>query len=189
MPSEILRQLRAATSADHQRLERFLALEWRTSELGRYRDLLTAFLTYYEPLETALGRLPWNGSGVDFEDRRKAGWLRSDLAHCGPAAGEVGPRAEVPPVPDLPAAFGALYVTEGATLGGRQILRGLASTLPRRFFASYGEAVPERWNEFLGALERQAAASAEASAAIVRTARDVFAGLRAWFQRTLPAAL
>jgi heme oxygenase len=53
---------------------------------------------------------------------------------------------------DLPSVLGALYVTEGATLGGAVIAPHLRSTLaapvPLAFFEAYADQVGTRWAEF-----------------------------------------
>lgn len=191
MVPEILTSLRAATAADHARVESFVAIEHRLAEAGRYRDLLAAFAGYYEPLESALAAVDWTGSGLNFAERRKGAWLRADLLELGGEASTLPASAEGHPMPDLPSAFGALYVLEGATLGGQHVVRALAQSanpaLPQRFFRSYGNDVGARWREFLQALQAQST-QPNAAPRIVRGARQTFAGLARWLEHTLPAA-
>lgn len=78
------------------------------------------------------------------------------------AALDVAPvRMPVPPTPRLEcaAALGALYVLEGASLGGRVIARHVADALALTpdtglaFFCGYGDATGEMWRRFGAALE------------------------------------
>ena len=81
--------------------------------------------------------------------------------------------------------MGALYVTEGSTLGGALVARALAkSGLPGdqlRFFAAHEKANPAMWITFLARLDSLAADpwfvdAAEASAIAT------FSALEAWMK-------
>jgi heme oxygenase len=72
----------------------------------------------------------------------------------------------VPPIDSVDAVVGALYVCEGATLGGQiiasRIRERLGSDAPHSFFACYGDAVVARWADYR-----------RAANAFVRSARGV----------------
>ena len=92
----------------------------------------------------------WRGApslrpfGIDLAARRRSALLLDDLAFLG------APAAPLPAPPVLPAlrsaaqALGCLYVTEGSTLGGRELARRLDHLLPpgsdagRRFLLGHG---------------------------------------------------
>jgi heme oxygenase len=187
MINPIHERLRTETQAAHQRLEECVQIERKVASRPAYTELLRAFRGFYEPLEQRLlACTGWAEAGLDLEGRRKTTWLDADLAALGVSETEIShlPRCgRLPSVQSLARAFGAEYVLEGATLGGRHISAMLTkSGIPedaRHFFASYGSAVGARWQQFLAAL----GAFAESSGAgeeIVAGARETFSSLEAW---------
>jgi heme oxygenase len=139
--------LRRRTSAAHAALEARLDLLAPTLHRARYADLLQRFALAQPGLEAAVA----DALGPELAAGRcdKAAALRADLRDLGVAI-------PAPLVPDVvidsvAAGMGALYVTEGATLGGALIAGHVAATLgpdtPCRFFTSYGGDVPARWAE------------------------------------------
>ncbi len=192
----ILPQLRAATAGAHRALEADVQIERRVSEPTDYAALLAGFFGFYASLEPALAEVPWEagGSAFAYRDRlQKTGWLRADLLALGRTSDDI---AKLPRCASLPRlerslsrGFGCVYVLEGATLGGRQILRLLAEgdRIPadaQNFFRSYGSpsVVGERWQEFTGTLEDFAAQPAARDEEIVEAANETFASLHAWLQ-------
>ncbi|MET0144039.1 MAG: biliverdin-producing heme oxygenase [Ilumatobacteraceae bacterium] len=152
-----MRTLKQRTHHAHRELEDRLDLLSPALDLGRYGRLLQGFATMHAPLEDAIGRQleAQPDAGLDIDARRKVPALRADLDALGlafPAPGAViafDLRA---------AALGALYVTEGATLGGTLIAGHLERTfgpaVPHAFFSSYGRDVPARWAEYRHAARR-----------------------------------
>lgn len=115
-----------------------------------YARLLGLFLGIYRPLEARLQQVQQLRSLLpDLDARWKTGLLEQDLhaLGCPPTA----PDAEVAPIAGLPQACGALYVLEGATLGGAIIARHVAQHLhlhPHNgcaFFNSYGDRRGAMW--------------------------------------------
>lgn len=187
MMNPIHERLRTETQAAHQRLEDCVQIERKVASRPAYTGLLEGFRGFYAPLERALlACRGWSDWGLNVEERRKTPWLDADLAALGLSEAEVShlPRCgHLPAVPSLARAFGVAYVLEGATLGGRHITAMLAkSGIPesaRHFFASYGSAVGERWQQFMAALGAFAERSGEGEE-IVAGARETFASLEAW---------
>lgn len=115
----------------------------------------------HRPIERALAGLALETVGIDFEARRKVGWLIADLVDLGhpPAAleylADFG-RAPSPATPEE--AIGVLYVLEGSSLGGQVILRRLGPALgigplwAGRFFNGYGQATGAMWRTFVARL-------------------------------------
>lgn len=179
----ILTRLRSETREDHDRMERDLALLRPDLGLARYRQLLRAlhgFLAAWEPLVADRLRDP-----RFFDPRRKLGLLERDLRVLHVPAGDVC--SDMPALDGPAAAMGSLYVLEGATLGGRIILRhvhdvlGLTPATGAAYFASYGASVGEMWRAFQQRLVAGASPSADDKA--VAAARATFGSLNAWLAR------
>ena len=146
--------LRAATTAAHKALEgapalkRILAPDVTTADLG---DLLRRFVTVYRPLEARLiDRQP--ASNLGFKSRLPL--LIRGLATLGLAPPATD--AEIPPLDSEASRWGALYVIEGATMGGQLIHRHLASRFPSEaleYFLPHGLCAGENWRCFLASLE------------------------------------
>jgi heme oxygenase len=177
--------LRQTTRAAHTRLEELLPLASPRLTLREYATTLRAFLGVYtvvegqiEPYGPELDR-----SGLDWPRRRKLPLLQSDAEAL--AAVEAGvwlapPSDAALHLPTLSHAMGCLYVTEGATLGGKIIARnvsrvlGLGPESGASFFDSYGSAGGTYWRAFCAALERclpDEAARARAAEAATATFR------------------
>lgn len=160
-PGSVRFRLRDATAEAHRNVEAAMSLQQRCADRASYRTLLADMWGIYAPLEAALAVVPWDELGIDIERRAKTAWLRSDLLTLGFSNDDIAglPRATQIPSIHCPAdGFGALYVLEGASLGGQLILRevksslGLTEIAGARFFASYGAEVGEQWRSFTAAL-------------------------------------
>lgn len=160
-PAPVMVRLRQATRAQHEQLERVMpSLEVATP--AAYLALLRRQHGFYAPLEDRL--LVHAGdariAALDLPARCKAPLLARDIAVVAARLGEDDAVAALPlceALPDvrtLPAALGALYVLEGATLGGQLMLRhvgaslGLDAAAGAAFYASYGAHVGPMWRTF-----------------------------------------
>jgi heme oxygenase len=182
--------LRQATSAAHQRLHHlagFAALQAGTIGPDAYADLLRRLFAFHRAVEQALAAAsPLHEFGIDIAARRRSSLLLDDLAFLGAAA------APLPAPPILPAlgsaaqALGCLYVTEGSTLGGRELARRLDHLLApgsaegRRFLLGHGPHHGTMWREFCAALEL-CGGIPERRAEMIGTALAVFAVFGSWF--------
>jgi heme oxygenase len=187
--SPLLTVLRGASGAQHARLEAGLDILRPALDPEWYRRLLAVFHGYYCPLEAAVGRIDgWSAVGLDPGPRRKSPLLRADLVALGMTTRAITrlPRCrELPVVRSLPAVLGCLYVTEGATLGGRLILPhvcavlGVAPGAGASFFHGYGAATNTLWSSFTDAL---AALPVDAAVerTVVESAVATFATLERW---------
>ena len=151
---DLLTRLKTETRARHQQTETALfADQLRAGTLlpAEYAQLLLIHYRFYQALETAVAGQPQFFIGYDHQDRRKTPWLMTDLNQTGTALPT--------PTPDLfkdwtgYQLLGALYVAEGATLGGRVIAAALRRTpvlshLIPHFFGGYGEQTGPRWKAF-----------------------------------------
>jgi len=190
--------LRRATRDIHDRLHlhpAFAPLMGTRPDAAGYRRLIGQLYGFHAPAEAWLfdaaeDLLP---ELHDLPQRRKAHLLRDDLD----AIGRVLPGVEPPPERmrltrplSRPAVLGGLYVTEGATLGGRELGRllapvlrdlGLAEPDGRRFFLAYGTAQGTMWRGFCTVLETAAAGFDPAERqAMEAAARDLFLAMEDW---------
>jgi heme oxygenase len=184
----ILERLKDATRAAHLRLEARVALESRLRDRGAYRRLLEQFYGFYVPLERSLGRAEWAPLGFDFDARRGVPALARDLLALGADAAALGDLPCCVALPDLthrPAALGALYVHQGATLGGSVVARRAADALGvgpadgAAFFHGAGAETGDRWREVRSLLERCTATAADADD-VVRSAHATFQAFDDW---------
>ncbi len=184
--------LREATAVAHERLHSIpVFLDLAESRLDRlaYAGLLRRLLGFHAAVEAALAAAPPLAHyGIDLAERRRAPLLRADLTHLGLPA--EAPLAPVPAFPDAAEALGALYVTEGSTLGGRQLARGLDHLLPagegRGFLLGHGARHGALWAACCAAFE---ACGAEPGglAGMRAGAAATFAAFEAWFSPSAPA--
>lgn len=184
--------LREATAAAHERLHGipvFLALAEGRLDRPAYAGLLRRLLGFHAAVEAALAAAPPLARyGIDLAARRRAPLLQADLAHLGLPA--EAPLAPVPAFPGAAEALGALYVTEGSTLGGRQLARGLDHLLPagegRGFLLGHGARHGAMWAACCAAIE---ACGAEPGglAGMRSGAAETFAAFEAWFSPSAPA--
>jgi heme oxygenase (biliverdin-IX-beta and delta-forming) len=197
---ERLAGLRRHTAPYHDTLERTVDIDFRLASSARYADLLARLYGFYEPFEAELDRAVnrWD-LPIDVDARRKAPLIACDLAALeGPLSVVDGlSRCVGLPRPTSPAiALGCLYVTEGATLGGRIIARHVERRLgfgPRAgasFFHGYGDDTGPRWQALCSVIAA-ASCSTEAEAAILAGAIDTFTAYDRWLEglsqeRTLP---
>ncbi|MDB5372033.1 MAG: hypothetical protein JWP04_675 [Belnapia sp.] len=180
--------LREATAEIHARLHdlpAFAALAAGRLDRSGYGALLRRLLGFHAAIEAALAAAPPLGAyGIHLAERRRSGLLRDDLAALGLPA--IGPQAPVPPLDTAARALGCLYVTEGSTLGGRQLARGLDHLLPsgatagRAFLLGHGARHAAMWQACCAAIEvcgREPGGLAGMAAA----ADETFAAFATWF--------
>lgn len=152
----LLQRLKDETSQQHTETEAMLF----TPELmagmltpDQYGDLLRIHYQFHQALETALAHHADFLAGYDWQERRKTPWLTADLD-----------RLQCPLPPPVPGLFagwsgyellGALYVSEGSTLGGRYIAKSLRripelqdEAVRGQFFTGYGEQTGAHWKAF-----------------------------------------
>jgi heme oxygenase len=184
----VLERLRARTGPLHVRLETTVStLGLAANETG-YRRYLEKLLGFHVPLELDLSRVRGlDALGLEREARSKVPLLRADLAALGvdaKAQRNLGWCTSSPPVREVAAALGALYVVEGATLGGQVLFRELSARMPRtmqlasRYLRVYGAATGTRWQTFVQSL---ATLESEAEQQLAeQTAAATFEAIETW---------
>jgi heme oxygenase (biliverdin-IX-beta and delta-forming) len=150
-----------------------------------YAIILKMFYGYFQPIEKSIEQFLHTGILPDLAERRKASSLLEDLRQLGHATDNLPLCTELPSINDSATAFGALYVLEGSTLGGKHIAKMLAknAAVPEgatRFFSGYGEQTGSRWKAFLEVFNRQPGGEA-----VIASANQTFYLLKGWMQQAL----
>jgi len=181
----VLPQLREATWSMHQQLDRRLARSDRFTRTESYRRHLQRLWGFHAAVEGLWGTIDWAPALADIEERRRTHLLEADLAALGSTHAGLARCPQVPSCRDLATALGVLYVTEGATLGGRHLLnlveRTLGVTRDRgaSYFASYGARIDEMWRRF-GLAADTWCNDDERRARAAQGARAAFASIEEW---------
>ncbi|HEX8393377.1 MAG TPA: biliverdin-producing heme oxygenase [Longimicrobium sp.] len=180
----MLSSLKAATAAHHARVEAAMPSLDQLATVEGYASALRALHGFHTTWEPAIWRAPGIGdAGLALAECRKLPLLERDLRALGIEAVTHGPAAGE--FPDAATALGALYVLEGATLGGRIIHRHVAGPLgitPERggaYYHGYGELTGPRWKEFCAAVQAYVARHGGEQHA-VHGAVSCFAALQDW---------
>lgn len=160
--SAVLARLRQETSTLHAALDSHRLLRMLLSpniSQVQYAEVLQVFWSLYQPFETQLRAFEdWSLWGLELSTRWKAPLLEGDLEALGLSTRELSPYSAVPHLNHFAAAWGTLYVLEGASLGAQFICRSLAqSPVPleaQRFFTHYGPRTQGMWQSFALALTK-----------------------------------
>lgn len=185
-------RLREATQAPHERMHAHEGFGGAASghiALPAYRDLLARLYGFHRAFDAAFATAPAElAEAIRLPARARSADLLRDLVALGAEEVEALPICMGAPQPRSEAEWlGALYVTEGSTLGGAQIARSLQGLVTgedgRRFFLAYGERRSEMWRLFLARLETFGAnpeAASDVEAAAVRTFEAFENWMRDW---------
>lgn len=178
----LLAQLKSATAGHHARVEAAMPSLDQLATPAGYAAALRALHGFHAAWEPAIWRAPGLAETGVLRGRRKLPLLERDLRALGVLPGPAAPAARVP---DAAAALGALYVLEGATLGGRVIHRRVAGPLgitPARggaYYHGYGAETGPRWKAF-GEAAARFAEETGSEPRVVQGAVACFAALEAW---------
>jgi heme oxygenase len=183
-------QLRARTTLLHRQTDELLGLPGVIRTRNDYGRWLSRFLGLYEPLERSMaGFAEWRTFESPPPPVSHSACIAHDLTALGidPAGVRRAPPALLPALPTFPHALGALYVLEGATLGGRFILRDVEARIggqivgAMRFFGGRGEEVGPMWQSFRTALDAFGREQPLLRDSVLTGAEDVFGAVLAWF--------
>lgn len=186
----VIDNIRAATKSIHAELDESLMPRFQQIDSkDKYAAMLNAFYSYFDPvmklIDTHLDKtyLP------DYDSRRKPAAITDDLHALGKTV-EFMPQTVLPVIDNSHAAFGALYVLEGSTLGGVYLSSVLAKNIPGEtegalsFFYGYGKESKEKWHSFIGFLNAFAEKQGN-EAQIVNAAVDTFTSFKEHLQNRL----
>ncbi|RYZ31051.1 MAG: hypothetical protein EOO10_00545 [Chitinophagaceae bacterium] len=171
----------------HQEVEQLLIPRLNAIQsLEDYTAILQSFYAYYLPIEKAIQQQVSSSILPDIEKRRTAMLIVDDLAFLGISIDEKCCE-NLPEITSTAQAFGALYVLEGSTLGGKMIAKMLAKnssvSIPPgalNFFNGYKEATGKMWTGFIEVLNQQTDADT-----IIHAANQTFYYLKNWLQKDL----
>ncbi len=192
----IAERLRTETKTAHAALEKAMMPLLRAStDADSYARMLGLMHAFLAPVEQEVFAVIDTTLLPDAESRRSASRLQDDLDTLK-ASGAQQANSTTPTPPDLhdvARAWGALYVLEGSTLGGRVVRDILLRQFPgaagaTRYFDGYGDDTDERWAAFKTALTRWDAAHPGQAAAVVTGADDTFTFFRDWLQKAAHSA-
>ena len=156
-------RLKAATHEAHERMHGhagFAAAAAGAIGRGDYFDLLARLYGFHAAFDLRMRAAPSAlAAAIDLAARARAPALIADLIALGapPVSVAALPRCETLPGLDGEGAYlGALYVTEGSTLGGAFIAKALADTAAeaRHFFLGHGADHSRLWRNLVQALDR-----------------------------------
>ncbi|GJE16996.1 biliverdin-producing heme oxygenase [Methylobacterium marchantiae] len=179
-------RLRSETRDQHEDLERRLDWRQRMATQEGYRSLLARWWGFHRVFEPAVAA----AFGADFaQPLGKRHLLERDLRHFGMSGEAIEALPRFSPFTgfdDRAAILGALYVTEGSTLGGQVIAhhvrRSLGETIASggcAYYEGYGKRdTAAMWTSFRAFLDR----SGEDSPAgdVIDGARWTFRALATW---------
>ena len=181
-------QLKQATQSVHRELEAFLIPVIRNIRTKQeYIRLLNMFYGFYKPLEDAVDAFPVVDYLPDYVHRRKAALIVEDLRVMG-EQGIPAVCTEIPDIDSIGAAFGALYVLEGSTLGGQHIAAMLRRSLyidasdafqGLAFFTGYRDDTGPKWKRFREVLV-PFCADQVLYKVLVSAAEQTFEKMKAW---------
>ncbi len=181
-------RLRDATAGQHSFLDEGLRY-LLNAELStdRYTRLLAALLGFYAPLEDSVAQVQAATQRIALPLIRRAGLLERDLHALGWAPAQVPRCGEMPTLSTANHAAGAIYVVEGACLGGQVIARavrrrfGFGQENGAAFFSGDGVQTGARWRQVLLWLEeRESDRGGDEEDEIVAGACRTFAALSTW---------
>ena len=159
-PVPLSQQLRQATADQHRHLDAGLCYVVGP-ELGaqRYANLLAAMFGFYVPFEDSLARWQMTPQLQHLPFIRRGGLLARDLHARGMALDAVHTCTDTPDLATIDHVAGAIYVVEGACLGGQVIARAVRQRLGigpgdgSAFFTGSGPGTGARWNQVVAWLD------------------------------------
>jgi heme oxygenase len=180
--------VKEATQQYHTEVENLLLPKLSSiSTADDYAAILKMFYGYFSPLERCIQQHLTAAYLPDVPERRKAAAILDDLQAIGQSTAHIEHCTMLPQIENTAQAFGAMYVLEGSSLGGKVIakmlLKNEALSVTEdalHFFSGYKEETGSRWKTFLTALNGQTETKE-----IVASANETFFYLKAWMQHTL----
>ena len=183
--------LKQETKVNHQQLEKLLVRQMRSIHTKEgYIELLQLFYSYFGALEEKINHfiLPHQMEEEHTFQRRKTIRLAEDIKALGGIVNEKCGEKDLPEIRSDLEAFGALYVIEGSTLGGRVITKMMQRQMNTdslegfSFFNGYGDDTERRWSSFKELLNDQGQNDADKKL-VVSTADETFAKFKKWIEK------
>ena len=154
-----------------------------------YVAFLKRFYGCFKPVESLIEKNIDATVLPDIAQRRKAERIVHDLTFSNTHIEPLPVATQLPQIGNAIEAFGALYVLEGSTLGGRGITRMLLKNEALQlqlaevtFFSGYGEQTGVMWTSFLNSLN-QFTTTPTAIQQQIATANNTFTFFKIWLQQ------
>ncbi|MFD0748714.1 biliverdin-producing heme oxygenase [Mucilaginibacter calamicampi] len=181
-------KIKTATLQYHQETEKILIGKMKSMRsLNDYSAILKLFYGYFGGLEQRVDQYIDANNLSDYAGRRKTAALATDIEALGETLPRKAEGGELPTIENELQAFGALYVIEGSTLGGKIISKmvqqhlGITDGKGLSFFDGYGDDTGKKWSAFQQALNN-IGMSPEREDAVIAAANDTFAKFRDWLE-------
>jgi len=181
-------ELKEGTQHAHSGLEKKLVSHIRNiSHVNDYIRLLRLMYGYYKPLQDKLEPFVAENNISNHFTVRNVEHIINDIEALQPETGTAIPLCDrTPHITSHASSLGALYVTEGSTLGGRVITQMITKKLsipPDRgfsFFNSYGEETPAMWQKFKSIINHPREADEQTE--MMDTAIETFSTFKDWIE-------
>lgn len=182
-------QLKQLTKQNHQQLEKLVVGHLHSvSSAEEYVKLLQIFYGYFGALEDKIKEYIGQDELPDFTKRRKSESIAHDIEIMGGLIPSKAGESDLPIIENNLQAFGALYVIEGSTLGGKIISQMVAKQLNLHgsdgilFFSGYGNETDRMWESFKETLNNQFP-NPEDAEVIIHAANDTFLKFKVWIEK------
>lgn len=186
---QLSEQLKQFTRPNHQQLEKMLVTQLRSINTQKeYVKLLQLFYSYFGALEDKINQYIGPDKLADYFQRRKTESIASDIKKLGGTIHEKAKDQDLPKIEGHLQAFGALYVIEGSTLGGKIISQMMAkqlnieNTTGMSFFNGYGNDTELMWASFKESLNNQFQNQLDIDV-IISAADDTFLKFKLWIEK------
>ena len=175
--------LKEATTAKHNQLEALMHVDkimYGTLTLDDYRQILTINYKVHQVLEAPLflALSPTVATAIHLTKRHKLPALIKDMEEAGVAVTTDFITSLLFDKRNDAYTLGALYVLEGATLGGHVINKRLRQNsylqslnMGYHYYGLYGEGLMQQWQLFCDVINQQPVENTEMA---IRGANDVF---------------
>lgn len=185
--SQIAQVVKNKTASLHQEVEHILLPKLQTiRSFEDYVLILRMFYGFFHPLEEKIHAYISSEVLPDIAQRRTSSLIITDLDNLQLHV-PLTICKHLPEINSTATAFGALYVLEGSTLGGKMIAKMLAKSdgpaIPAEalhFFSGYQQFTGKMWTSFVEALNKQTDTDV-----IVHSANQTFYHLKHWMQQEL----
>jgi heme oxygenase len=181
--------IKIATLENHQQVEKLLVGKMKNIRSTEdYVELLKMFYSYFSGLEQIIKPFISGDHLSDYEQRRKSEAIAYDIKILGGSVSAFANTDQLPIINNNLQAFGALYVMEGSTLGGKIIAGVLQKHLKFNddeglsFFTGYGENSMQMWETFKQALNT-IVKSDEDEVEVVYAANETFIKFKQWLEK------
>lgn len=176
--------LKEGTSAAHINLEKKLVGRIKKIKtVEDYIQLLACMYGFYQPLQKRISN--YVDEDISSLRGRQSSNILQDIKHLRPSHDlQIELCEDLPDIASEADSLGALYVTEGSTLGGRHITRMISRQLnlpPDKgftFFNAYGDQTDLMWQQFKILLNQHRNADEQSS--MMESATNTFLKFNDW---------